>query len=328
MKHHHAVLGPIAGRLAPGLSAMLALRLDAAMQKALPTLLEQQQQTVTQVAELLDAAAQQPETADLPRLDKLVRQLKQQLRDLACAQQPALRVMERVDRLFASEMAELMDATWAPKWLHAAEMRWLDKLNRDLGNYDRWQALVLDAVTDVPNARIEDVAAGAAGFLMWMAQHSPRPDLHLTASDYSLDYVKLGQAAAARAEPGGIPLAVVQRDATQLAQLAGQVDLIVCTQATHHMPPGLVARLLHQGLRAAGHGVLVIDVLRSVGALLSAATGTNLSTPAPPLMIDAMQSVRRGFLPAEFALLAHLAGARHVRADARGPAYAVLRAWL
>ena len=207
-------------------------------------------------------------------------------------------------------------------------MRWLDKFNRDLGNYARWQALVLAAVADVPEARIEDVAAGAAGFLLWLAEHTDRRDLHLSASDYSTNYVAQGQRAAARAKPGAIPVAVLRRDATHLASIAGQVDLIVCTQATHHMPPALIARLVHQGLRAATHGVLLIDVLRSAGGMLAAGIGTNLSTPAPPLMIDAMQSIRRGFLPAEFALYGHLAGARYVRADAQGPAYAVLHARL
>jgi ubiquinone/menaquinone biosynthesis C-methylase UbiE len=206
-------------------------------------------------------------------------------------------------------------------------MRWLDKLNRDLDNYARWQALVLEAVQDVPDARIEDIAAGAAGFLIWVAEHSPRRDLQLTSSDYAADYVTQGQQAVARMSTQALPIAVEQRDATQLAQRAGELDLVVCTQATHHMPHALVARLLHQSMRAASRGVLVVDVLRSSGSLIAAALGSNLSTPALPLMVDAMQSVRRGFLPAELALLAHVAGAQVVRAEAQGPAYVVLRAW-
>lgn len=324
---HSALMTPLAGRIAAQSTAPLALRLDAALQAALPTLLAQEPDAVERVADLLDTAAHAPDRADLPTLAKLLRRLQTQLRDLACANKPGLRAIELADRLLRSTRPEIMDAAWAPAWLHAAEMRWLDQFNLDLGNYARWQALLLDAVADLPDARIEDVAAGGAGFLLWVAQHSPRRDLRLTASDYSSDYVALGQRAVALSAPDGVPLAVVQRDATQLAQLAGQVDLIVCTQATHHMPSELIARLLHQGLRAATRGVLVIDVLRSAGAMLAASVGTNLSTPAPPLMIDAMQSVRRGFLPAEFALLAHLAGARHVHASAHGPAYAVVRAW-
>ena len=324
-KHHHLVLTPIASRIAPHVSAPLAMRLDAALQSALPTLLEQERLTVAEVADLLDKVAQKPQPEDLQLLDQLVRHLQQRLRRLGTLHQPGLRAIELADRAFASERPEIMDAAWAPKWLHDAEIRWLDKLNRDLGNYARWQALMLEAVADVPDARIEDVAAGSAGFLLWVAKNSPRQDLHLTASDYSADYVALGQKAAAEQ---GVDLTIVQRDATQMADLAGQVDLIVSTQATHHMEPGLIARLLHQGLRAATQGVLVIDVLRSLGGLFAASLATNLSTPAPPLMLDAMQSVRRGFLPAELALLAHLAGARQVQASAKGPAYAVLRAKL
>ncbi len=323
---HTALMTPLATQISAHWTAPLALRFDAALQAALPQLLADEPDAVAAIAALLDAAAVTPDAVDLPALDRKIRKLQKQLRARACAVQPSLRVVERLDALLASELPEIMDAAWAPPWLHAAEMRWLDKFNVDLGNYPRWQAMLLEAVADVPDARIEDVAAGAAGFLLWLAQHCPRTDLHLTASDYSADYVALGQKAVAAHGAGGLPLAVVQRDATQLAALAGQVDLIVCTQATHHMPPELVTRLLHQGLRAARHGVLIIDVLRSAGAMLAASVGTNLSTPAPPLMIDAMQSVRRGFLPAEFALLAHLAGAHDVRAYAQGPAYAVLRA--
>jgi SAM-dependent methyltransferase len=326
-KHYHLVLTPIASRIAPHFSAPLAMRLDAALQAALPTLLEQERLTVAEVADVLDKVAQAPDVEDLKLLDLLVRHLQKRLRRLGTLHHAGLRAIELADRAFASERPEIMDAAWAPEWLHAAEIRWLDKFNRDLGNYARWQDLLLEAVADVPDARIEDVAAGSAGFLLWVAKHSPRKDLHLTASDYSADYVALGQKAAA-AQQDGQPLTVLQRDATQMAELAGQVDLIVSTQATHHMEPGLIARLLHQGLRAATHGVLVIDVLRSLGGLFAASVATNLSTPAPPLMLDAMQSVRRGFLPAELALLAHLAGARHVQATAKGPAYAVLRARL
>lgn len=325
-RHRHLVLTPVAARIQPALSAPLAVRLDAALAAALPSLLRAEHAAVAHIAQLLDAVAQQPGPADLRALELGLAGLKNRLRQRACAGKPGLRAIAWLDRALASERAEIMDAAWAPRWLHTAEMRWLDKLNRDLDNYQRWQDLVLAAVADVPDARIEDVAAGAAGFLLWLAEHSPRRDLHLTASDYSADYVALGQDAARRASPTALPLAVVQRDATQLAQLAGQVDLIVSTQATHHMSAGLVARLLHQGLRAAHHGVLLIDVLRSFGGLLAASVGTHLSTPAPPLVIDAMQSVRRGFLPTELALLAYVAGASEVRAEAHGPAYAVLRA--
>ena len=324
--HYHLVLTPVAPRISPRLAAPFALRLDVALQAALPRLLAQESQIAGQVAELLDAVAHTPTDADLALLDRQVRRLQRRLRELATAGRPGLQAIALADRALASEHPEIMDAAWAPAWLHAAEIRWLDKFNRDMANYARWQGLLLEAVAEVPNARIEDVAAGSAGFLLWVAQNSPRHDLQLTASDYSADYVALGQRAAAQGGRGGLPLTVVQRDATQLGELAGEVDLIVSTQATHHMSPGLIARLLHQALRAARYGVLVIDVLRSVGGLFAASLATNLSTPAPPLMIDAMQSVRRGFLPAELALLAHLAGARDVRAEALGPAYALLRA--
>ncbi len=324
---HHLLLTPIAPRLPTWLSAPLALRLDTALQHSIPELLDEERRTVAHVADLLAAVATQPDPLDLALLDQLVRRLQARLRALACQAHPELRAVERLDRLLKSERAEIMDAPWAPRWLHAAEMRWLEKLNLDLDNYARWRQLMLDAVQDVPDARIEDVAAGAAGFFIWLAQHAGRQDLQLTASDYSADYVAQGQRAVAQLSRDALPLAVVQRDATQLADLAGQVDLVVCTQATHHMSHALVARLLHQSLLAASRGVLVIDLLRSGGSLLAAALASNLSTPAPPLMLDAMQSVRRGFLPAELALLAHLAGAQFVRAEAFDPAYVVLRAW-
>lgn len=308
-----------AHRMPARLTAPLALQLDAAMGEELPQLLRDHADAVQMVRRLLDRLLERDDANDRTQVEVLVRGMRQSLRERV-AWHPA----GPFDRAVRSDMREIMDMPWSPQWLHDAEMRWLDKLNIQLGSYARWRDLVLQTVANVPWARIEDVAAGSGGFVRWMARHSPRQDLHLSCSDYAPGYVAMGEKLAAG--QSGLPVRCHLRDATQLASLHGQVDLITCTQSTHHLPPGLIVQLIHQALAVAPCGVVLVDVLRSFGNVLGAWLATTLSTPALPLTLDGMQSARRGLLPSELKLYAELAGAAHSDTQAVGPAFAVLYA--
>lgn len=317
MTRPHPLLRPLAARVPLRATAPLALQLDAAMRAALPAWLTQQAAAVQAIQAALASGA------DPAALDPQIRLLRDGLRQLGQAAQP---LAGRVDAAFRSEHAEIMDARWLPAWLHASEMASLDRFNLHLDAYAQWAPLVLQPVQGIAQARIEDVAAGSGGFLRWLARHAQRRDLALTSSDVIPHYVTEGERLHRQQGPQALPITFAVRDATQLALRRGEVDLLVCTQATHHMPPWLVTVLLHQALRAAPCGVVVIDVLRSVGVAGSALLATRISSPSPLLSLDAAQSARRGFLPSELALYAHLAGATHIEAAALAPAYATLHA--
>jgi len=314
-------LAPIARRVPLAAIAPLAIRLDRAQDAAVDAVIADHADVAAQIRRLLDrASADGGDPRSRGEIDALTRGMRKVLRRHGAA------FARRVDAWVQSESREIMDLSLAPAWLHAAEMRWLDKLNRELGSYAAWADGVLEAVGGVPWARIEDVAAGSGGFVRWLARHSARRDLVLSCSDLSAAYVAAGEAIHAGAPAWALPVRFARRDATQLAALRGQVDLITCTQSTHHMGPGLVVQLIDQALRVAPRGIVVIDVLRSAGVAVGAAVVAHLSTPAPPLVWDAVQSARRGLLPAELTLYARLAGASRAKARAVAPAFVAVHA--
>ena len=132
-------------RMPPRLTAPMALQLDRAMAKALPAVLADHRDAVQMVHVLLQRLLQRDDQTERVQVDVLVRGIRQALRD-AVSWHPA----GPLDQLVRSDMREIMDMPWSPPWLHNAEMRWLDKLNIQMGSYARWMALVLQAVAQTP----------------------------------------------------------------------------------------------------------------------------------------------------------------------------------
>lgn len=227
------------------------------------------------------------------------------------------------DTVLRSERREILESAWLPEPVRRLEMRALDRVNRQFGSYAEWADRVALLVQGAANPHIVDVAAGSGGFLRWVAAHRRPLDWRMTATDYAAQFVAQGQALAAQA---GLAVQFEQRDATRLGAFDPPAELVVCTQAAHHMPVGVLLRLLAAALRSARRGVLLIDVARGAGRMLAIGAGTASSLPFAPLMLDGMQSSRRAYAASELLLLARLAGARTATAQALGPVHVELRA--
>lgn len=162
---------------------------------------------------------------------------------------------------------ELMDRPDAP----AAELRRslsdLRAVNRWLGGTRTLLGLVaplLERVTERP-IRVLDVATGSGdipvALARWAAQRGE--GIEVTAAD-----LHPGALAAAREVTSGIPsIRVVAADATELPFATGSFHVATCCTALHHFEDDDAVRVLRELRRVATHGVVVLDLRRSVAAL-------------------------------------------------------------
>jgi ubiquinone/menaquinone biosynthesis C-methylase UbiE len=202
----------------------------------------------------------------------------------------------------------------------------LGALNDVLGSYvhflDEMQPLLAPGRT----TRVLDLAAGHGGFCVAAAKVAKQRglDMHFTASDLEPAYLELG---AAHARREGLDVDFVQQDALDLSNLDdGAYDIITCTQALHHFPPGLIAVMFEAASRAATRGVVFIDGCRSVVTGIGLASFGILRFRNPSFVHDAWVSARRFFVPEELELLARIGpwGDR-VHARWESPGHCVVR---
>lgn len=249
------------------------------------------------------------------------------LRDAAGEGMSRWRLAGWLDELVRSECEETMDRASTPVVVKRREMELLDRLNRELGHYEAWGRLLVQIVGGWDRAHVYDLAAGSGGFLRYLA--SARPDVStrwmLTSSDRELIYVDLGRERAVR---DGLSVCFEVRDALDLRDLAGTVDLFVCTQSAHHLTPGMVVRMMLQAMRASRGGVLVVDVMRGAVLMVGVGLVTLACAPFLPLVLDGVRSIRRGYTPSELELLARLAGATAVQVGFQRPAHVAVHARL
>lgn len=218
---------------------------------------------------------------------------------------PAL--WSRLDRAWlAPDAVELMDMPDLDEVRRTRIIESLDRWNRLSGSYD----LFLDELRPLLRAdgptTILDLASGHGGFAVHLlrAARAEGLDLRVTATDRCMEYLEVGRDAAA-AE--GLELAVRVQDALDLRNLEpGQYDIVVCTQAQHHFPAGLVAVMFETAARAAGRGVVFIDGSRSAMHAATMAGMGLLWFRRPDFAHDGVLSLRRFFYPEELALLARI----------------------
>ncbi len=316
---HLLQLAGVLPPFAPG-----ALALDRVRARHVGTLTDERRVDFSRVERCLDLLAEREDITAATTVDEIARALLGELRD-SSADGWAARAGSWIDRAVRTNRGEWMDLEGTPAWAKRLEMDSLDRLNRNMGQYAGWTIEVADVLADAPRARLCDLAAGSGGFYRCIAANPPRgPRLELRSTDMVSSYVELGRE---RARRDGLDVTFEVRNALQLQDLRGAVDLFTCTQATHHLPPGLVVRMIHAAIHVAPRGIVIVDVMRGAGFMLGAVLATGMTAPHFPVMVfDGVQSVRRGFTPAEFELLARLAGAGHIETHFRKPAHVVLRA--
>ena len=106
----------------------------------------------------------------------------------------------------------------------------------------------------------------------------------------------------------------------------GRPDLITCTRSLHHFGPGGTAWLLTEAHAVAGHGILFVDIVRSLSRMMMAAAA-GVGSGDWRFAHDAVVSVRKSFSLGELRLIAACTP-WHRQLDPRylPPAYAVLQA--
>lgn len=211
----------------------------------------------------------------------------------------------RVDACLQSNRPELIDCECTPDGFKNLEVRFLDLQNRWFGNYKRFFK-ELERVATKPNMRLYDIASGRGGFYMYLAEQNLAPSTwELCASDLLAQPIAQGNA---RAQDLGLPVRFEQRDATNLKDLKGEVDLFTLQNAAHHFSPGLLLTVMHSAATSASSGIAIFDPVRSLTAAFMVLMGCILPLVTLINLHDALQSVRRCYSMAELVMLARVAG--------------------
>ena len=240
-------------------------------------------------------------------------------------------VYDALDRRLYRNDPELLDDPAFPAAARSKGLDGLHRLNELLGSYEAFlQALMplieLAEKNGHSPVRIHDLAAGHAGFAVFLAQKLGSRVV-MEASDIKDEYLDLGRA---RAREAGVSLGFFCEDALAIdGPRQRGVDILICTQSVHHFPPGMVARMIGEAARAATTGVLIADAERSWLFYGLVAVVTVIHGRSWVLTHDGMASLRRMFYEEELGLLATLAPSlppgAHVETGTFLPAHAFVR---
>ncbi|MFO0696873.1 MAG: methyltransferase domain-containing protein [Polyangiales bacterium] len=194
-------------------------------------------------------------------------------------------------------------------------IRALDDFNVLVGSYATFLEALAPLFVPGGTTKVLDLASGHGGFPLALARLAKERglDLAITATDLQDAYLDVG---AARARAEGLAVSFRRQDALDLSNLAGDPpDVVVCTQAIHHFPPGLVTCMFDQAARVARRGVVFVDGCRNVLHTTTVATYGLAIAGVPGFTHDAVISLRRFFAIEELDLLVNLVP-RATRAEA------------
>lgn len=209
------------------------------------------------------------------------------------------------DAVWRTHRTELMDDPTLDEDRRTAILEALDRWNRLIGVYDLFLDRIRPLLRPDGPTRLMDLASGHGGFCIALAELARREDLPLevTATDLCEEYLEVGRRQASEA---GLSVRFARQDALDLGDLEpGGVDVVTCTQALHHFPPGLVAVMFEAAARAATRGVVFIDGARSALSVAPLALG-GVHLRSRDLVRDGVVSLRRCFVPEELELLARI----------------------
>ena len=217
--------------------------------------------------------------------------------------------LSAIERRLYRNGSEWLDDPAFPEDQRTEALDRLDHVNRTLGSYDSFTALLMPLIEAAERAgrspvRVHDIASGHAGFAVLLKQ-ALGDRVAVEASDIKAEYLEIGRA---RAAALGVAIDFFTEDALAMDGIRERgVDIVVCTQALHHFPPGMVARIVGEAARAARVGACFIDGERSwvlLGAFVPAAT---LISRNRTLVHDGIVSLRRMYYREELELLGALA---------------------
>lgn len=185
-------------------------------------------------------------------------------------------------------------------------VRALERTGELFGNHQRFAAIALDEVADVPDPRILELGSGHGGLSSKLLEMHPTAEL--TVTDLEADSV----AAIAAGDLGRHPRATVRTmDATDIDAPDGHYALAVFALSFHHLAPAAAARAIAEGTRVADK-LLVIDLPRPPAPLHLLRLASMLPlAPFVPFVHDGVISSLRSYSPSALRALAD-----HVGADA------------
>ena len=203
-----------------------------------------------------------------------------------------------LDRLLETDRLEYLDRDGA----EARKRDVIDALDwtgRFFRNHEKFAAIALDLIAEVPDPRILELGAGHGGLSRQLLQD--HPSARVTVSD--VDRVSVDALAAG--ELGTHPRAQVrQLDATAIDAADGSFDLAVFALSFHHLSPAQASRVFAEGTRVADL-LLIIDLPRPPAPLhlLRLAAVLPLA-PFVSLLRDGMVSSLRSYGPSAYRSLA------------------------
>lgn len=223
-------------------------------------------------------------------------------------------ILGLIDRRFYKNDPERLDDPNYPEAERSEALDQLDRFNRAIGAYDVFIGIIMPLIEEAERriaaegarrpVRLHDLASGHAGFAI-MLKEALGDRVEVEASDIKPEYLELGRA---RAEALGVRIDLFTEDALAMdGPKARGVDILLCTQALHHFPLGMVARMVGEASRAARVGACFIDGERSVTALTRFLVAAPIYTRHWTLVHDGIVSLRRMFRQEELSLLAALA---------------------
>ena len=161
-----------------------------------------------------------------------------------------------LDRHLQTDEPEYLDRDDAPDEVKQRVVRMPDRLGSVMGLHEKSARTALDVVADIPSPRILELGAGHGQLSAKILQLQPRATL--TVSDLDPTSVANIAASALGADPRVYTQVV---DATAIDAADDSYDLVVFTQAFHHLSPPAACRAIAEATRV-GKRFLIIDLQR------------------------------------------------------------------
>lgn len=259
-------------------------------------------------------------------VDQLLVELRQEVWRRSRAGSATERLAGAIDARLHHQGSEHMDDPTIDEGVRTRIVADLERVNGLIGSYERLVDVAGTWLDGPGPVTVLDLASGHGGLPLWLATRGPALglDLRVIASDLQPAYLALARAAA---EERGVPLQTRVLDALHMDLEPGEVDVITCTLALHHLRPGQVSVLLAEAVRVAGRGVVFMDGLRALTQLVGG-VGIFVAVGAPrPSLHDTVVSVRRMFATEELALMVACApGCARASTTYVSPAWSAVRA--
>jgi len=204
---------------------------------------------------------------------------------------------------------------------HASALRGLGRINV-LSRSDAilWPSIAALARTrgaHEPTVRVLDLASGGGDVPIALARRAARAglNLHVEGCDISPRAVEYAQH---QAERQGADVRFFVWDALS-GSLPERYDIVTCSLFLHHLDEDAAVDVLRRMGEAAGHLVLVNDLIRSRYGYWLARVGCRLLSRSRVVHFDGPVSVEAAFTPAEAQALAERAGLRGVSVSRHWP---------